>query len=496
MIAPALSSVSMQKKDSVVMMLTKIALLMIIGILCLSRFPIIVNVAALGIMTLVFLHSLMQKDHFSFFVQLLFCNHFILGSDNGGLYNVAALLALGAYYILYDRAALNKRSLFGKTGYILFAILLGSQLIAVMANYRIGMSAKAFSFGVFLLMLTIVYNLSKLKVVYEDYIRLIYVLFFFTGYMLAVAINQRLYLIDLPIFPTGDPNAEFELNLVRSGSTFLNYEAYGEYSLSLIALLLPGILTGRTKKMSISLFLVSLSIIIMCLFAIVLSGTRSSLLLLPLVFLFIAFCLGRRMKVSYLISFFGLAIGAFIVNSKYEFVDVSIFMERSANMDFAHMSIKDLLSGSEMNRGDIFEYGFKKINDSKGLIGAGYYTKEENYVVAHFDRLNYLPTDYHNLYLSSVVLWGAFGAIALLLFFFISVYQGLKVYFRKRHLNDFSIDLLLGFNTFFVFFLLNEYKIQFIRTSNYFVLIFLFLILYRSLIVNIKSNFDEPKVNS
>lgn len=493
MIAAAIPNVSIKKKEPVFMMLAKIGLLMIIGVLCLSRFPIIVNVAALGIMVLVFLHSLIQRDHFSFFVQLFFCNHFVLGSDNGGLYNVAALLALVVYYILFDRPALNKNSLFGKTGYILFAILLGSQLIAVIANDRIGMSAKAFSFGVFLLMLTVVYNLSRVKVEYEDYIRFIYVSFFFTCYMLAVAINQRLYLVDFPIFPTGDPNAEFELNLVRSGSTFLNYEAYAEYSLSLITLLLPGILTGRIKRMSTMLFLACLTIIIVCLYAIVLSGTRSSLLLLPVSLLFIMFCLGRRLKVSYLVTFFSFAIGAFLLNMKYEFVDVSIFVERSASMDFEHMSIKDLLSGSEMNRGDIFEYGFKKINESKGIIGAGYYTKEENYVVAHFDRLNYLPTDYHNLYLSSIVLWGVFGAIALLLFFWISVYQGMKVYFKKRHIDDFSTDLLLGFNTCFLFFLLNEYKIQFIRSSNYFVVIFLLLILYRSLIKNVNTNFEESR---
>jgi hypothetical protein len=404
------------------------------------------------------------------------------------------MLALIAYYVLYDRPALRGASLFGKLGYAFFAILLGCQILAVVANDRIGLATKLSSFGVFFLMIAVVYNLSKVKVVYDDYQRFIYVLFFFTCYMLVVSVNQRLYITDLPIFPTGDPNAEFELNLVRSGGTFLNYEAYGEYSLSLIVLLLPGILSGRVKRMSNTLFLASLAIIIISLFAIVLSGTRSSLLLLPLAFLFIIFCLGRRLKIAYLFAFIALAVGAFIANTKYEFVDVNIFIERSASMDLEHMSIKDLLSGSEMNRGEIFDYGFKKINESKGLIGAGYYTKEENYVVAHFDRLNYLPTDYHNLYLSSIVLWGAVGAIALLLFFFISIYQGIRVYFQKRNVEDYTLDLLLGFNTFFLFFMINEYKIQFIRSSNYFVLMFLFLILYRSLIKNVNTGFEEESL--
>lgn len=495
MLATAVHDVSSTRSEPVYFIIGKILLLLVLGTLCLSGYPVIINVAALGAIVLVLLSSLLAKDYFSFFLQIFFCNHFVLGSDNGGLFNLACLLAFLLYYILNDKSAIRGTSVFGKTGYVFFAILLGSQLIAVIANARLGMSAKAFSMSVFVLMIAVIYQLSKVKLVFNDYIRFIYILLFFTCYMLAVAMNQRLYLIDLPIFPTGDPNAEFELNLVRSGGTFLNYEAYGEYSLSMIVLLLPGIISGRTKKLSNSLFLASLAIIILSLYAIVLSGTRSSLLLLPVSFLFIVYYLGKQVKLTFLLSFFALAIGAFIVNTKFEFVDVSIFMERSANMDFEHMSIKDLLSGSEMNRGDIFDYGFKKIDESKGVIGAGYYTKEENYVVAHFDRLNYLPTDYHNLYLSSIVLWGAFGAISLFLFFIISIYQGMKVYARYKHFNKFSLDLLLGFNTLFVFFMLNEYKIQFIRSSNYFVLIFLLLIIYRSLIKYVNTSFQTEDRN-
>jgi O-antigen ligase len=437
------------------------------------------------------LNTLIQKDHFSFFVQLLFCNHFLFGYETGGLFNIAAMLSLISYYIMYNRHALQTDSLFGRTGYTFFLILLASQLIGLVANNRIGISDQIFSMTVFTLMMVTVYSLSKIKVEYEDYVRFIYILFFFTCYNLIVAINQRIFFTNLPFFPVGDPNAEFELDLVRSGGALLNYEAYGEYSLSIIALLLPGILSGRLKRKSVKLFLASLSIIIISLFAIVLSGTRSSLLLLPFVIIFILYSLGKRLKVGYVIAFFALSVCAFFVNLQYEFVDINIFMERSASMDFEHMSLKDLLSGSEMNRGDIFDYAFKKLNESKGIIPAGYYTKEVNYVVAHFDRMNYLPTDYHNLYLSCFVLWGVLGGTTLLLFFFISIYQGMKVYARKKHIDDYSLDLLLGCNTFFLFFMINEYKIQFIRFANYFVLIFLFLILYRSLIKNVNTNFWE-----
>ena len=485
----AVENISIPKQESVFLLLVKIGLHVILGTLCFARYPAVVNVAALGSIVLVFLHTLNQRDYVSFFLQMLFCNHFVFGNDNGGLYNIAGLLALVAHYIIYDRPALQNRSLFGKLGYALFTILCASQIIALTVNHRMGLSAKVVSLAIFVLMMATMYNLSKIKLVYSDYARFIYILFFFTCYHLVVAVNQRIFAIDLPIFPLGDQNAEFELGLVRSGGIFLNYEAYGEYSLSLIALLLPGVLSGRLKEKSTILFLMSLCIIVLSLFAIVLSGTRSSLLLLPLVFLFIVFSLGRRLRIGYLLAFFALAVTAFFVNLKYEFVDINIFLERSASMDFAHMSIKDLLSGSEMNRGDIFDYAFKKLNESKGLLPAGYYTREEQYVVAHFDRTNYLPTDYHNLYLSSIVLWGIWGAVALLLFFFISVYQGIKVYSKMRHVNDYTMDLLLGFNAFFLFFLINEYKIQFIRSANYFVLIFLFLILYRSLINNVNSNF-------
>jgi O-antigen ligase len=491
MITAAIENASLHKKETVLMILVKIMFHVVLGILCFTRFPMPVNVVAMGCIVLIFLHTLGQKDYFSFFIQLVFCNHFVFGYETGGTFNLASILALISHYLVYNRQALPGNSVFGRTGYAFFFILLASQVIGLVANYRIGIPAKAFSLGVFTLMIATIYHLSKVKVVYEDYIRFIYVLFFFTCYNLVVAMNQRMFFTNLPIFPLGDPNAEYELNIVRSGGSLLNYEAFAEYSLSMIALLLPGILSGRFKKKSINLFLASLCIIIISLFAIVLSGTRSSLVLLPVVVIFILFSLGKRLKIGYVISFFSLAVGAFLVNMKYEFVDVNVFMERSANMDFQRMTLKDFLSGSEMNRGEVFDFAFKKLGESKGIIPAGYYTKEENYVVAHFDRTNYLPTDYHNLYLSSIVLWGVLGGVILTLFFFISIYQGMKVYFRKRHVNDYTLDLLLGFNTFFLFFMINEYKIQFIRYANYFILMFLFLILYRTLIKNVNTNFRE-----
>src|SRR5438045_112334 len=116
MIAAAVENVSVPKKETVFVIGVKIMLNLVLGTFCFARYPAAVNVVALGAITMVLLNSLIQKDHFSFFLQLLFANHFVFGSDNGGLYNLPALLALIAYYLLFDRAALRESSLFGRTG--------------------------------------------------------------------------------------------------------------------------------------------------------------------------------------------------------------------------------------------------------------------------------------------------------------------------------------------------------------------------------------------
>ncbi len=476
------------KQESVVFILFKILSLIILGNFCLSQYSFLINLIGFGGIVLVFFHSLYNRDFFSFFIQLFFCNHLVYGSDNGGLYNLAALISIFVVYLLYNENPFTRISSFSKTSINLLIVLAACQLLALVANDRFGTSVKVSSLLVFLLILYTVFNLSKIEIKYTDYIRFIYVLFFFTIYMLAVSVNQRMHVADFFLFPDYTSTAEFELDLIRSGGTFLNYEAYGEYSLSLIALLLPGILSGSIKKISFTLFICSLSIILISLFAIVLSGTRSSLLLLPLAVLIILICQGRRIKFFYLAAFTSLAIGAYLLNDKYEFVDISIFVERSANMDLEHLSFKDIISGGEMNRGDVFDFAFKKIGHSKGLIGEGYYTKEENYVIAHFDRIDFLPTDYHNLYLSSIVLWGIAGAIAFLLIFMFPIFKGFRLFFKKRYLSGLPIDLLLGFNTLFLILMINQYKIQFIRWSNYFVLIFMFLLMYLSLIKNIAAD--------
>src|SRR5687767_14762523 len=100
MIAIAAQTVSLPKKETVFIITAKVVLSLVLGTLCLSRFPVYVNVVALGALILVLLNTLIQRDHFSFFVQMFFCNHFVFGSDNGGLYNLAGLLALISYYIL------------------------------------------------------------------------------------------------------------------------------------------------------------------------------------------------------------------------------------------------------------------------------------------------------------------------------------------------------------------------------------------------------------
>ena len=145
-----------------------------------------------------------------------------------------------------------------------------------------------------------------------------------------------------------------------------------------------------------------------------LSATRSSILLLP-VLIFIILFNSKKIKTNILL-FIGFLIGLFlIVNSFFQIVDFGVFSKRSEDMDVKSLSFSKVLSGEQINRGPLFSLGMKNLNRNGGFIGGGYFTSPEEYHYVHFGNDQYGYADYHNLYLSIIVIWGFIGA------FFISI---------------------------------------------------------------------------
>ncbi|RDC54297.1 hypothetical protein DU508_22685 [Pedobacter chinensis] len=465
------------------LILIKIAAAVIIGPFTYSIYALPVTIIAMVSLIFLFFISLYQRNYFSFLMQLFICNHFTYGYEIGGTFNLAASIALIAYLFLYGRSFFSETS-FTKTTVFFIVIFCIIQVLSL-ANSSTPLSLLLSSAITLFNFFFLFYYSSKITLNQNHYIAIIEIIGVFFIYMFANALNQRYNFFFSPyeFFPNLGEDTVWELDIPRSAGTLGNFEFYAEYSISVIALCLPGILSGTFKKISNRFYIFTILVSSLGLFAIVLSGTRSSILLLPVLIVLAIVFLGKRIKIINIAGgIFGLFL-LFIINESYKFFDFEVFSKRSEQVNMNSLSVKSIVSGKDMNRGDIFEYGFKKIERSGGFFGDGYFTKRTEYVVAHFDspRTDDIP-DYHNLYMSSVVLWGYFGAFVLLFLFFSTMIRGFSLYNKLRAYNHYLTDLLLGFNLLFLFLMINQFKIQFIRDANYFMLILLILVFYNSLI--------------
>ena len=480
-------------KKALLLIVAKLLLVMALGSFCLAVYSPIINIIALGGIVLIFLTLLANEDYFAFVIILFFSNHYVFGNDKGGLFNLAALLAMMGYNWFWKKAPLFKgKSTFGKVITFLLIVLIYCQMFGLLNNSRAETFSKLTSMCIFVALTVLLFQISKIKVREQDFIRFFQVLFIFTAFNLVVSLNQKFGFIpiQLALIPTWERDAEFQYDIFRCTGTFFNFEAYAEYSLSMIILLLPGILSGSFKKIGTWFYSLAIGIIMMSVFAIVLSVTRSSFFLLPVAVFFIIIGQIGRIKVGSLIPFLGVIVLGAALNTVYPIIDFSTFINRSKEMQINKLS--DITSGSEINRGEIFDFAFKKIARTKGVVGEGYFTNQPDYSTVHFDTPHPVIGDYHNLYLGMVVFWGYAGAVSFTLLFVVTLFFGFTTYRKYKDLaSPFKLDLLLGFNILFVFFLINQFKIIFLRESNYAVMIFILLIMFNSLIYEIMQDAIE-----
>jgi len=471
------------KLNDTLSILLKIAAAVVIGPFTYSIYSLPVTILALLSIIFLFYISLHQKNYFSFLMQLFICNHFNYGYEIGGAFNLAATIALIAHLFIHGKSFFAETSFNKPTIFMIVVLCIVEVLSLANSNTPTGLliSSSITFFNFFFLL----FYCSKIRLDESHYVKIVQIIGIFFIYMFANALNQRYNFFHSPyeFFPNLGEDIVWELDIPRSAGTLGNFEFYAEYSISVIALSLPGILSGSFKKVSIWFFFFTILVSFLGLFAIVLSGTRSSILLLPVLIVMAILFLGKRISVVNIgLGVVGVVV-LFIVNDSYNFFDVEVFSKRSEQVNMNSLSLKSIMSGKDMNRGDIFEYGFKKIERSGGFFGDGYFTKRDQYITAHFDkaRTDGIP-DYHNLYMSAVVLWGYLGAFVLLFLFFSSIIRGFLLYFKLKSYNNYLVDLLLGFNLLFLFLMINQFKIQFIRDSNYFMVTLILLGFYNSLI--------------
>lgn len=473
------------KEDNVWVIVAKSLLMIVAGNFTFGAYSMLLNLGAALLVMFIFLTTLLKLDFFSFFVQLFICNHFPFGSDFGGIYNLIAALALIIFIFVNGKSSFFRKSTIPYFSKICLVVLIVIQILSVLNGDGFSVGQKIMAIIPFYILLFLFYFSSKINIAENELIKLIKVIGIFSIYSFIVSVNQNFnyYYTDFAFFPNYDSTAEFQMDIIRSAGTLGNFEAYAEYSLSLFALLIPGILSGSFKQKGNRFYYFCIGILLISAFSIILSGTRSSMLLLPVVFIAACFFVRNRLNPKVVFSIIFCTLIFFVLNANANWIDFELLLVRNENIDFTNLNYSRIISGEDMNRGSVFAYGINKIEHTSGILGEGFYTNRVDYAQVHFGKgADVIIPDYHNLYMSAIVIWGFLGAFAFIYLFFAAIYTGLITYQNFRKDKSYLVDLLIGFNLLFLFLFINQFKIQFIRDANYCLIIFFLLSIYISFI--------------
>lgn len=461
------------------MLFGSLAISIVLGSFTYSIYPLPVNIVALLALIGLFYYWLDRGDLTAFFIQLLIGDFFIFGAKYGGNYNLAAILSILFYNLSHGSIKHIGRSSLSSFLMLVLTVWWLVQVLSVFAGNDFEIVSKIQGVFVFSMLVYLFYFISKLPVDEKSIMRVIKALALFFFYLFLVALNQRYEIINwnMPFFPLNEESVDYDLGIVRSGSTLNNFESYAEYCVSYTAILLPSVFSGSLYTNSKKVYYLVLLTLIISIIAIVFTATRSSILLLPFSFIGALIMLGKRAKFYLILKSVGIIAILFLSNYFLEIIDISVFVERSSDINLKSLDLNSIISGEEMNRGSVFEYAKEQIAKSNGILGRGYFSSPEEYRAVHFpvDNIGDGIADYHNIFFSSYVLWGSIGLLCLLILFLSSIFKGLKVYWKFRLKNSFLVDLVLGFSIMFSLLLINQFKIQFIRDLNYFSIIMMLL---------------------
>jgi len=152
-------------------------------------------------------------------------------------------------------------------------------------------------------------------------------------------------------------------------------------------------------------------------------------------------------------------------------VGLDVVMNRLNEINIGQIGVENIQSGEEMNRQLVYAVGYNRLDEENWLLGHGYGTENSNRN-AWFGGIGEIA-DFHSLYLCFPMIYGWIGGFA---------YLGLIIYiifllFKKFFVSNIRVIecIALGFALLFVFFLINQIKINSLRLYNYHYLIWILL---------------------
>lgn len=450
----------------------------------------LVGLVLLIIHSFILFHIL--HDEFLFIIySLSLC---ILGTGDylGGI-TLAPLIIIVSYLLFHGRLYIKDKFV-GISLLILFITNLLGYMVKNPSDLMDIIQSSVIFLG-FVLTFIFIQNFKFTK---EQVKYLFQVLTFISILLFVVALNQKYVFIDSSVFLLGANPGYSSVSSVkyafegRFPSLFGDYELFSEFALLMFILAFSFFMDKKSTVYynmgNTPLFLMFFSFL-----NILITGTRSGFILI-FAFIIIYFIFRTATlfssKALLLISFLVIMI-PLIINFG-EVLGFDVMTNRLNEIDLRRLSFNSLITGEEINRGYVYAEGYKRIGEENWILGYGYGVSQSNRM-AWLGKLGPLGSnikDFHSLYLCIPMIYGWIGGATYLALIIYSILVLLKSSLRSD--NKSQKGILIGFAFLFTFFLINEIKINSLRSYNYHFLIWILLAIsislssYKPAITNIK----------
>ena len=422
------------------------------------------------------------KDHFLFIIYLFsLCLIYTL-SKLGGIVLAPFIIFIG-FILVPGRFSVKDKLIKFCLIILVLTNFLGSAFKNQAEIFEIFQSAIIFS-G-FILTYIFIYNFKfTLK-----HINIILKVFTFLSILLfLVAFNQKFVFVDTS-FPLLGSTAGYQnvssLSEAFGGrmpSLLGDYELFSEFALLMFiisfSVMLDTRITAALKFDYVPYILAFVSFL-----NILITGTRSSFLLI-FIFILIFFLLRLKILFSTRTAILLIAIAMMIpIFIRFgDKVGMNIIIERLNEINTEKIGVKNITTGEEMNREIVYLVGYNRLDEENWFLGYGYGTTKANRLAWFGSNVSLPIVDFHSLYLCIPMIYGWFGGFAYLLLVVYTIIILIKkiLLSKDNPLNS----LMLGFAFMFLFFLVNQMKINSLRIYNYHYLIWMLMGLAASIASN------------
>jgi O-Antigen ligase len=421
------------------------------------------------VLAILFLFFNKEANTQAIMIMLFFLSFYDYSSEKGGLWNYVFFIFIGFF------VAENKIRIAGDKIFRTFAVIVAALVIIGIFCINPGAMGDKISYFLVFMSFILFFSIAKSVLFNFSFFKLFTAIVLITSVMqFLICINERFEFThtSLPFFPTQEmTDTDFDLreenlgtNKVRNWGSLGDFEAFGEVNAMFFIFYLTFLVRQGQVARRLKLFTPIRLILVFTTLCVLLSGTRSSVLMIA-IFTFIIYLFNLKQLFNW--QFFGgLAVLALIFmlsgNFVYEKLGLNTLTKR---LNFLSETNVDVTTGEGTNRQGPYDLGLHALASNSHVIGNGYAFGGDYRTINNSGSASIEFMDAHNLYLTIPLYLGWIGSAIFLFAFIYAIYRCTKI----------KGMLALPFAFMWISFLLNQAKIVFIRHPHYECLIIVFL---------------------